>query len=201
MTRGRRRDSPPLARGAPDPFARQSNSEGLTPACAGSTCARPVRSRLARTHPRLRGEHCDHVIPNDDHADSPPLARGARRGAGFALAGQGLTPACAGSTRGHTTRAPGSWTHPRLRGEHTDDAEHVARGGDSPPLARGAPKPCSRAPNMIGLTPLARGARSCEHLNRHRRGLTPACAGSTCCARCGRPRVGTHPRLRGEHDW
>src|SRR5690606_35228883 len=73
-----------------------------------------------------------------------------------------------------------SRTHPRSRGEHSDDAVTAGDAVDSPPLARGAH--------------VRRGRSRLHH------GLTPARAGSTPRTIAGRLWSRTHPRSRGEHD-
>ncbi len=157
-------DSPPLARGAPR---------------LRSTGQQPPGCTRARTHPRSRGEHYRLGVAHRTGEDSPPLARGARPAHRGGPPRQGLTPARAGSTWSLRCRLSKRRTHPRSRGEHTTGNWHPSSGGDSPPLARGAPDPycccCGR------------------------RGLTPARAGSTPTGYPLPPRARTHPRSRGEH--
>ena len=49
--------SSPHARGALLPFQLDGTSDGIIPACAGSTSRRALGSRRAWDHPRMRGEH------------------------------------------------------------------------------------------------------------------------------------------------
>ena len=93
------RGSSPLARGAQAEADLQRGRGRLIPARAGSTFCRSSSSRLARAHPRSRGEHMNFTGRTDWVAGSSPLARGApfvRRGLG---GWRGLIPARAGSTR------------------------------------------------------------------------------------------------------
>ena len=150
-----------------------------TPACAGSTRRARRPRRRPQTHPRLRGEHQRRTAGAILGADSPPLARGARRARFRGRPRGGLTPACAGSTQDGTLPTTRTWTHPRLRGEHPPMSLRPVEGWDSPPLARGARGRDSR------------GGLLC--------GLTPACAGSTSAGAVMPWPRGTHPRLRGEH--
>ena len=91
-------DSPPLARGAPRQEIERSPFTGPTPPCAGSTPPTTSSPPRKRTHPRLRGEHESGSLDDYAESDSPPLARGARRGGDRGARRCGLTPACAGST-------------------------------------------------------------------------------------------------------
>ena len=68
--------SPPLARGVPSISHPYSGISGITPACAGSTIIRRLRSGARRDHPRLRGEYNLAAIPSILFRGSPPLARG-----------------------------------------------------------------------------------------------------------------------------
>jgi len=131
---------------------------------------------------------------------SPPRARGARHPRQGLRVVSGITPACAGSTRGSAAarryragsppRARGArcrqpipdvarGDHPRVRGEHTRGATRVTIDEGSPPRARGARH-----------TPLVRPPA---------RGITPACAGSTAGPDNPRRAGRDHPRVRGEH--
>ena len=175
------RDSPPLARGAPERFPFCRRDLGLTLACAGSTAADTSAARHRR--------------------HSPPLARGAPHPLPRRRPHQGLTPACAGSTLIAATAASIRRTHPRLRGEHCPSTGSPTPSSDSPPLrgehvARG-----STARRPRDSPPLARGAPRARRLDNLLSGLTPACAGSTDAGDAARKHFRTHPRLRGEHSW
>ena len=130
-----------------------------TPACAGSTRRARRPRRRPQTHPRLRGEHQRRTAGAILGADSPPLARGARRARFRGRPRGGLTPACAGSTQDGTLPTTRTWTHPRLRGEHGRWITTSTASWDSPPLAR--------------------GARAEGPSRRPHPGLTRACAAST----------------------
>ena len=51
------RGSSPHARGAHTRKMATKTDEGVIPACAGSTLSSVMRNRVARGHPRMRGEH------------------------------------------------------------------------------------------------------------------------------------------------
>ena len=166
------------------------------------------------------GEH--HV--GRDHAGRPggssPHVRGAQVQGRVPVQGQGIIPACAGSTGCRWPPAVRSWDHPRMCGEHhyllNDD---ISSPGSSPHV-RGAPTrsppdaPASRDhPRMCGehfskarkdaawwgSSPHVRGAPVCGKGFRVNHGIIPACAGSTDgrwrCQRLARD----HPRMCGEH--
>ena len=110
---------------------------------------------------------------------SSPRARGALRPGLPQRLGQGIIPACAGSTYGISPILSPVWDHPRVRGEH-----------------RGASR---SGPSWKGSSPRARGARHAPTRQGRPGGIIPACAGST--MRSTRPaRMSRdHPRVRGEH--
>ena len=145
------------------------------------------------------GEH--HV--GRDHAGRPggssPHVRGAQVQGRVPVQGQGIIPACAGSTGCRWPPAVRSWDHPRMCGEHhyllNDD---ISSPGSSPHV-RGAPTrsppdaPASRDhPRMCG-----------EHRRRSVAqevvpGIIPACAGSTLVWGDGAPDPpGSSPHVRG----
>ena len=152
--------SPPPARGAP-----------------GRYC--PSRTS-SRDHPRLRGEHQERQGEGERVHGSPPPARGARHHDGGRTGHQRITPACAGSTGNDGGRHVPSSDHPRLREEHIKLRFLVWALFGSPPPARGAPSPRSRATSCTWDHPRLRGEHAAGRLRRpgsHR--ITPACAGST----------------------
>ena len=88
-------------------------------------------------------------------------------------------PACAGNTRRASEAGANRSVHPRMRGEHIDDALPGVMANGSSPHARGTHRPSDRqrdAPRFI-----------------------PACAGNTGVAVPAMPRAPVHPRMRGEH--
>ena len=110
---------------------------------------------------------------------SSPRARGALLRRPTLRRGQGLIPACAGSTTPSRTRPISARAHPRVRGEHRDGViTRLSIGGSSP---------------------RARGARSGSRSRLGRIRLIPACAGSTMLDHAERSLMRAHPRVRGEH--
>ncbi len=171
--------SSPHARGAPLERGHDHVPEGLIPSCAGSTPSSDPRPATLSAHPRMRGEHASLWTVITWVTGSSPHARGAPPVVKAAGAGEGLIPACAGSTLDAAPVPLVAVAHPRMRGEHTTSPAAYPCGVGSSPHARGAP-----------------------HLRRHRlpQGrLIPACAGSTGVPCRGRRRLPAHPRMRGEH--
>ena len=130
--------SSPRARGARVGVLTHAAALGIIPACAGSTGSQFGTATLWRDHPRVRGEHRGAVNAIDTAVGSSPRARGALFGSGNQRVGEGIIPACAGSTEkcdlDHTI-----WgDHPRVRGEHDLDLGRLWRPAGSSPRARGA---------------------------------------------------------------
>ncbi len=171
-------DSPPLARGGPDPVDLSPRLRGLTPARAGRTGQVGSGIGVVGTHPRSRGEDKDVITVPALRTDSPPLARGGLDADGGVLGGEGLTPARAGRTRRRRTEHRLERTHPRSRGEDSGAGDLTSGPSDSPPLARGGRVVVGDAVRVHGLTP-ARAGRTREVAGR---GVGH----------------GTHPRSRGE---
>ena len=97
--------SSPHARGALVDGLASLPSQGIIPACAGSTRRFHCARRRCRDHPRMRGEHACSLLPSDFGAGSSPHARGAPMSWPTAKVRAGIIPACAGSTRGWLRRA------------------------------------------------------------------------------------------------
>ena len=171
--------SSPHARGALVPSGTTNVTEGIIPACAGSTPERLVRGVDVRDHPRMRGEHSSGWNSCCRSRGSSPHARGALGAAEGAGRRPGIIPACAGSTSRQTTPCRLSRDHPRMRGEHRPATRQSSTTAGSSPHARGA---------------LRDGLDGRSHL-----GIIPACAGSTKAASGFLPRSKDHPRMRGEH--
>ncbi len=95
---GASKGSSPRARGAPCGGRDAEDLRGLIPACAGSTPSAPGVTQADPAHPRVRGEHGRAPGPQAPGRGSSPRARGALLRGGPQPAGEGLIPACAGST-------------------------------------------------------------------------------------------------------
>ena len=94
-----RSGSSPLARGTRWLFGFSTCWKGLIPARAGNTPKSQQTGKLARAHPRSRGEHAGGWVVGRLAAGSSPLARGTRLLASASCCACGLIPARAGNTR------------------------------------------------------------------------------------------------------
>ena len=74
--------------------------DGIIPACAGSTVACWRAYAHCRDHPRMCGEHTLMSSTQLKNEGSSPHVRGAHRTSPQASHGNGIIPACAGSTTG-----------------------------------------------------------------------------------------------------
>ena len=90
--------SSPHARGTHVFTPTPGKGDGLIPACAGNTLASSSAFAATRAHPRMRGEHLEHLIAQNDVLGSSPHARGTPGHFGVAGGCAGLIPACAGNT-------------------------------------------------------------------------------------------------------
>ncbi len=170
---------PPRARGPQLPCPVPPVSGGTTPACAGTTVAASRTSAPTWDHPRVRGDHHDHLLFWWADSGPPPRARGPPTDAGRHASPYGTTPACAGTT-GAAGPPPGrAGDHPRVRGDHTST--------------------CPQFQPTQGPPPRARGPRVRVQRQRRADGTTPACAGTTPPRRRRPPRWRDHPRVRGDH--
>ena len=94
----RKTGSSPHARGAQLVAHLAHRHDGIIPACAGSTRPRTRCTRIPRDHPRMRGEHLARQCELNTCKGSSPHARGAPLVHAHLASGQGIIPACAGST-------------------------------------------------------------------------------------------------------
>ena len=211
--------SPPRARGHLDPQVGDRVQCGLTPACAGTSWSASPAAGETRAHPRVRGDIRTVSDGSSAGWGSPPRARGHRAAGPVRGAAQGLTPACAGTSRCvmvANTHASGS--PPRARGHPGGDQRRGGRRGLTPacagtsarqrtcgssgrahPRVRGDINPTSTAYGLFqGSPPRARGHPLERTSQTEQWGLTPACAGTS--RRRGwwpsSPRA--HPRVRGD---
>ena len=91
-------DSPPLARGLLLHAQQHRQTQGLTPAGAGTSLGWSPHPAPTWTHPRWRGDFSTSEPEPEPPVDSPPLARGLQQpGLLLRLLG-GLTPAGAGTS-------------------------------------------------------------------------------------------------------
>ena len=109
---------------------------------------------------------------------SPPRVRGKERVYFLPFTVDGITPACAGKSPGHSAGESGNWDHPRVCGEKGVTPTDTRPFSGSPPRVRGK----------------GRGGNSGPPAPR----ITPACAGKSLPALAGSRRTRDHPRVCGE---
>ena len=125
------------------------------------------------------GEHCLSERVGGCVPGSSPHVRGAPTCRLGVTAGNGIIPACAGSTVSRVSVLPYIWDHPRMCGEHlTEPVSNIGLSGSSPHV-RGALATIRCTPELIGII--------------------PACAGSTESVSLQRNSTRDHPRMCGEH--
>ena len=109
--------SSPRVRGAGKPCNVWDFSNGIIPACAGSSMARYGVSPDVRDHPRVCGEQLAENLDALLVKGSSPRVRGAAAIARVDDAGRGIIPACAGSSAFLNDSTGGRRDHPRVCGE------------------------------------------------------------------------------------
>ena len=192
----------------------------IIPAYAGSTRIESRAMSSHGDHPRIRGEHMHVLFAFSEFLGSSPHTRGALRGVRAAAGTGRIIPAYAGSTsRGRLLRRR-LRDHPRIRGEHTNDAQMEAFSAGSSPHTRGAlfataafscPRPDHpriRGEHAVfvgglsvgvGSSPHTRGALAAGSAEACPERIIPAYAGSTIPTPTGSCSRADHPRIRGEH--
>ena len=129
--------SPPHVRG---PHGKQIYAwvtDGITPACAGTTATFYTTTSKKGDHPRMCGDHCEDLYVKRTGEGSPPHVRGPRNRWGFARDVFGITPACAGTTTRNLSLDGSIGDHPRMCGDHKAFLKHDAIVEGSPPHERG----------------------------------------------------------------
>ena len=91
--------SPPHARGKEFIYMRRTDTQGITPACAGKRLVSCVQKYGTKDHPRMRGEKQHEKACDAADEGSPPHARGKAINPGLWQGREGITPACAGKSR------------------------------------------------------------------------------------------------------
>ena len=94
-----KKGSPPHARGQGLDFEPCRGDAGITPACAGTSLRALSRIPRRKDHPRMRGDKVFPLAFFFPWLGSPPHARGQDRGKRNDKFHDGITPACAGTSR------------------------------------------------------------------------------------------------------
>ena len=148
----------------------------------------------------MRGEDAQQPYSPVIGCGSPPHARGRLLVDEPFVAGDGITPACAGKT---PLERPPQWRrqdHPRMRGEDSNLRRLRATISGSPPHARGRLSIVAKAMKTVRITPACAGKtpngpdHSCSRTDH------PRMRGEDCTtARRGTLRAGSPPHARGRH--
>ena len=172
--------SPPRARGKGPLSAVAPALARITPACAGKSTAWRFLPGRWTDHPRVRGEKLFCVGCSNEHAGSPPRARGKVCRVPPQGRWSGITPACAGKSAAPARPSIGRWDHPRVRGEKRTSTPQKMCFAGSPPRARGKAWTISSPGRCWGIT--------------------PACAGKSTTGLFASANRRDHPRVRGEKN-
>ena len=149
--------SPPRVRGKVQNSATIQPENGITPACAGKSRLSCIFRLRTRDHPRVCGEKVAGQLGQDYHQGSPPRVRGKALLIGRTRMCTGITPACAGKSRGPVPCGGVSEDHPRVCGEKfTSVSARVTLMG-SPPRVRGKVTDRFRLCYKYGITPACAG--------------------------------------------
>ena len=111
--------SPPRVRGKVRAGCPAGLPDRITPACAGKSSTRAKTALTRRDHPRVCGEKFAQIHGLDFGTGSPPRVRGKAASACLTSFQTGITPACAGKSRGQSRNCTNAKDHPRVCGEKT----------------------------------------------------------------------------------
>ena len=109
--------SPPRVRGKGIREIFIAKKVRITPACAGKSFIRDFGIAFARDHPRVCGEKHNTVEMFYIDLGSPPRVRGKGHAPVPGALPTGITPACAGKSKGDNWEVKCSGDHPRVCGE------------------------------------------------------------------------------------
>ena len=129
--------SPPRVRGKVKAECKDRGLKGITPACAGKSGSRWRYRTRSGDHPRVCGEKSLRLPANTVHRGSPPRVRGKEHFSDFSERFRGITPACAGKSRGLRFLLLAYQDHPRVCGEKYGLVQWTPRTKGSPPRVRG----------------------------------------------------------------
>ena len=108
----------------------------ITPACAGTTLTAFILARAEQDHPRVCGNHLREENQKLSKEGSPPRVREPLGMALLADRHEGITPACAGTTRHQATARGRKEDHPRVCGNHHNYPHSNRSQKGSPPRVR-----------------------------------------------------------------
>ncbi len=189
---------------------------GITPACAGNSCVRPVYCGCTGDHPRVCGEQSRTGVRGRPPG-SPPRVRGTAISGGKytisaritpACAGnrcilpflphrKRITPACAGNSSSLMPLASSRRDHPRVCGEQLSTLLNVTtRVVGSPPRVRGTEQTSSGGTYIGGSPPRVRGTAFIPPSPSYG-GSPPRVRGTEFCVPYRDFVNGSPPRVRG----
>ena len=108
----------------------------ITPACAGRTTVRHLRSVASGDHPRVCGKNFLVESLDDGRQGSPPRVREELRPCRDKAPHPGITPACAGRTYASSYRPTQFQDHPRVCGKNRFRRTNGLGQPGSPPRVR-----------------------------------------------------------------
>ena len=151
--------SSPRVRGADGSNHMLAHSNGIIPACAGSSWKHKLIIIVVRDHPRVCGEQTGLVLKISRALGSSPRVRGAVMKFIAERDRRRIIPACAGSSRDAApTRSP-CWDHPRVCGEQPEPPGAVGHEAGSSPRVRGAGVEAKEVIVLGGIIPACAGSR------------------------------------------
>ena len=151
--------SSPRVRGAAVSAGPRAVGVGIIPACAGSSRGLQWRGLHRRDHPRVCGEQWALTCAVTAHSGSSPRVRGAVAGAVAEGPGDGIIPACAGSSSLRHPAQSAAWDHPRACGEQVAKAVQTIINAGSSPRVRGADAFSHVFSPCLGIIPARAGSR------------------------------------------
>ena len=160
--------SPPRVRGTGKPARRSGATYRITPARAGNSTSKKLKSSKVEDHPRACGEQSDGRGLGEVHCGSPPRVRGTVAVPQDADGKFRITPARAGNRRKSASCAGGYGDHPRACGEQLLCLLPCHSTLGSPPRVRGTGIFSGVVCEQEGITPARAGNRiHIRHLREH----------------------------------
>ena len=135
-------------------------SDGITPAHAGTRRTRHAFTQNVRDHPRTRGDKNLHRCRCRCSAGSPPHTRGQAITLKANQRRERITPAHAGTSRSVWILTLPRKDHPRTRGDKPSQLSASSGASGSPPHTRGQANVAGAALSDEGITPAHAGTRS-----------------------------------------
>ena len=138
-------------------FAWLCRPEGIIPARAGFTPARPCGSGSPADHPRSRGVYLPARLRISAKVGSSPLARGLPPDGPRRAREERIIPARAGFTGSPAGGRRARRDHPRSRGVYKRPCTSACSTSGSSPLARGLPIPWKPGMTVMRIIPARAG--------------------------------------------